>query len=922
MYASKTKRLCVREGPSDDSRVQHHSIPEAITNSVEQPGVSSSYQTTQDISSITGDKMIEQTTSSSEIISKNSTQIHHPSIETSSKQVQNDNLSHIGNHINGIGNGNTLNGRSDKTTFVNTISSNRRVEQPTDVWVILSSYRLNMIDSIDELDPKGSGYDNLEILLDIRNQITSSNKKKLLLVNHPKFIKLVHLLRSENSNPNLKCHLALLFCSIAKSGEEAVLKLINQSVHLALYMGLNSDFEPLIDACLRCLRSIVSWPSSKRTWIFYGGEKTNSNISNTTNQCSDRYDNGLGMISLKKMMSFARKDKSIYVKECISDIFAFTCVSEYEQECLFKANALTNICSLLESISSRVVISSINWLAQMCANNPSICKKVANLEGLSSPILSRLRQFMTKDRFEDLQFVAARCYTFIYREIDDDSFRDDPALVSHVLSCLCRMVKEEKAPILRYNAAECIAYLIEDKRRLQEIASNCDELIDSLVKMLEYEQDSLCDQFHLDEFDRKHLQLFQLDYTEHDAEDHHRHQHHHRYHHNEHHEYHELENLKDNSNRGQYIRKLNLISRPTTLGTRTLDLNSSQKQTLENEKPDIKQEMTQAAFLALAVLGSTQESIRKKIFNNPPVMKHLVRNLSETNKKTLRATLTCLLSLSRSIQQLRTTFVETSVYHALKHLLAKTSDDLLILVLAILCNVSVEFSPGKQQFLDDDTIETLCDLTHSPEPTLRLHGMWILMNIVYQDKNQSLKIQIINTLGMSHITELLENETNEDIAMKTLGFLRNVLSQTPDIDAIMKMWGEQIVKSLIRIIESDTRSRDIQEQTLCVLTNIADGSQESKELVMNQKILSYLARTISNEDAGNLRRAAICCVTNLIYTKTEGSWERQAELKKYEIDQKIRNLLNTADLSLSDIVRTAHNQFVKGDRSDISFERT
>lgn len=822
MYASQTKRLCVRGAPSNDTRVQHHSMSEAETDTVIQPNIISSPIENQAASGL---KMIASVSSAADP--------SRPNIITNDREAD-------------------LNGTIAQNSTSRTSSNN-----------CMDGFFANFPQLLNQVNARGPEGRNIEILLVIRNQVTASIKRKDLLINHPQFSKLVQLMKNELSSPDLKCHIALLFCSLAKSGEHVAEKLISCSMDIELYKCLSSSHEPLVEASLRCLRSILFWPSSVKSWLFYQDvdKKNESTYSHKDKEVQ---------ITLEQMLSFTSGSRSIHARECVADILSYTCVSEREQKQLFEANALGVIYKLMESISTRVVLTSVNWLTQMCIDNSTISKEVAKHE--SGRVLDRLRFLMHKDKCLQMQFLAARCYTNIFRAIGDRKYQNEQYISRDVLPTLVSMVKEDKPIRLRRESAECIAYLIEADRKLQETASNCDHLVESLVRMLDYD--------NLDTLESKNPSNGNA--------------------------------ISDDQDSKFFWLNVR-TQRIPTLGVNAQFLQDDLPLSLTHcsEQSDLYQGITQAAFLALAALGSSEEPIRKKIFSNPSVMQHLVKSLTEPDRKTLKSALTCLLSLSRSVQQLRTTFVESSVYKALRNLLNTTSDDILILVLAILCNVSVEFSPGKQQFLDTETIEKLCSLTHRTDPALRLHGMWILMNIVYQDRNQNLKFQIVNTLGMNHVIDLIDNETNEDIVLKTLGFLRNVLSQKGDIDAVMKSFGDQIMQSLIRVIESQNRNFEVREQALCVLTNIADGS-ESKRLLMSSRILGYMAKTIGDESTGDLRLAAICCITNLIHKKNEGSFERRSELKKYGIDEKLRSLLSAPDPALSDRARTAYNQFING----------
>ena len=71
----------------------------------------------------------------------------------------------------------------------------------------------------------------------------------------------------------------------------------------------------------------------------------------------------------------------------------------------------------------------------------------------------------------------------------------------------------------------------------------------------------------------------------------------------------------------------------------------------------------------------------------------------------------------------------------------------------------------------------LCDLTRHEDSSIRLNGVWSLMNMAYQ-ADQTVKTQILSCLGTEQIFRLL-SDTDVGILMKTLGLLRNLLSNKP-----------------------------------------------------------------------------------------------------------------------------------------------
>lgn len=913
MYASQTKRLCVRGAPSDETTRAQHNSPEsseAANNNQESNSStsSSSISTTVPVSATSVATSSVQSTKQS-VQQRNTSSISPSSTAISDKQT----TIVVSNNMTASAMSDNSNTNQPSTTTLspsgspfltrdhhnnhlnsNTITNNSSVIAAAAVAAANISDDTSESDLINRLATETIEETRLEIILSIRNLITACNKKKNSIVNNPNFSKIINIIDDDQStSPMIKAQLALMLCSIAKGGENNV-KLLNElMVDDKIYkLILRSQDLILVESSLRCMRSLMSWPRVSRTWILYDNQ-LNGNM-NTNKETSNDRANGCSS-NLQRIISYAQESNSFTIQECVSDIFANTCNRSKDQTLLYKASALSCIVKLLESRSYRVIISSLNWLIQMCLKNQIISSEVIQTKCPSGTlVLDRLITLMNKDKCHDLQFLSARCYAHIYRALGNDQIKNDPRIISHVLPTLVRMVHKDKSPHLRIKSAECIAYLIESDTPLQDTASFCDHLIDSLANMLEYEHNSTSldsklssqnSQYKLSRVQDRGVSWLSIapsQQPEPPALD-----------------------LRPLSQIDTSIKVNTITSATPTLVSEDND-NNSYNGTCNNNK--FNQEMKRAAFLALASLASNLEPIRTKIFNTCSVMQNLVKSLTDSDTKTLKSVLTCLLSLSRSVQQLRTSFAENSVYSALKSLLSTTSNDVLILVLAILCNISLDFSPGKQHFLDSKTIDLLCNLTRRSDSILRLHGMWILMNMVYQLKDQNLKFQILRSLDINHLLNLLETEEEEEIVLKTLGFLRNLLSQKLHIDAIMKSHGETIMQSLLRMLEKPCSAK-IKEHTLCVLTNIADGTESKAFIMKNKIILNYISRIMSDEQGGDLRLAAICCITNLAHRDYEGSYERRDEMKKFGIEEKLKSMLDTNDPALSDRVRTAYSYF-------------
>ncbi|KAL3055875.1 hypothetical protein OYC64_018555 [Pagothenia borchgrevinki] len=334
-------------------------------------------------------------------------------------------------------------------------------------------------------------------------------------------------------------------------------------------------------------------------------------------------------------------------------------------------------------------------------------------------------------------------------------------------------------------------------------------------------------------------------------------------------------------------------------------------------------ELRQAAFKLYASLGSNDEDIRKKITETENMMDRIVSGLSESSIKVRLAAVRCLHSLSRSVQQLRTSFHDHAVWKPLMKLLQNAPDEVLVMASSTLCNLLLEFSPSKEPILESGVIELLCTLTQSDSPALRVNGIWALMNMAFQ-ADQKVKVEIVRCLGTEQLFRLL-SDPDSNVLMKTLGLLRNLLSTRPHIDQIMSSHGKQILQAVTLILEAE-HSVEVKEQTLCILANIADGNTAKEILMTNDDMLQKIKYYMGHSNV-KLQLAATFCISNLIWNEEDvqavvssdcspkgqhssGSQERQDKLREMGFVDILHKLTQASDPNLCDRAKTAMQQYL------------
>jgi len=179
------------------------------------------------------------------------------------------------------------------------------------------------------------------------------------------------------------------------------------------------------------------------------------------------------------------------------------------------------------------------------------------------------------------------------------------------------------------------------------------------------------------------------------------------------------------------------------------------------------------------------------------------------------------------------------------------------------------------------------------------------MNMAFR-ADQRIKVQIITTLGSDQIFRLLSDQ-DIGVIMKTLGLLRNLLSNKQDIDHVMALYGNQVMQAVVFILEGDN-AVEVKEQALCILANIADGDTAKSFIMSNEdvlkKITSYVLHTTPK-----LQIAAVVCVHNLSLAAENGAPDRQAKLKEVGLYQILNQLKNAPDHSLAEKVKNTLSQF-------------
>ncbi|KAG8177148.1 hypothetical protein JTE90_020023 [Oedothorax gibbosus] len=695
----------------------------------------------------------------------------------------------------------------------------------------------------------------LEAVKNLKNSVIGSNKQKGLVIQMGVVPRLFQLLLDKNSSNELMVEAAVTLGSLARGTDKHVEELIQSGLISTVLRGLASPNQRLREACLRCLRTVMSRSDSPIEVLYddpslipHLVRMAESNSAATQEcvmtmfaaACQGFFPCALHMCSMAFFMTTPglvrmAESNSAATQECGMTMFAAACQNSEHQDIMCENGVLELLTPLLCCSIYRVQIPSLCCLAQMCYQNEKVSQLAATSNYMGKSVPDILVSLMSRDRTTKMQLAAAKCMTYLFRS--GALAADDSKVVYKALPTLVHMCQKDVPPEERVEGAETLAYLTEVDTDLQRIASISDHLIPTLAELLKY----------------RAAPIF--------------------------------------SDQGE-----------------DMCLEETKSETVNRVISEVKMasEMKQAAFRAFASLAANDEDIRRKIIDTDALMENIVSSFTDPNPKVRLSAVRCLHSLSRSVQQLRTTFQDHAVWRPLMKLLQNASDDVLTVASSTLCNLLLEFSPSKEPILECGAVEMLCGLTRREDPSLRLNGVWALMNMAFQ-ADQKIKQQVLTALGSEHVFGLL-SDPDVDVLMKTLGLLRNLLSTKPHIDRIMELHGKQVMQSVVIILDGDEHSAQVKEQALCILANIADGDCAKTHIMNNEDVLKKLTSYMMHSNV-KLQIAATFTISNLLWKDEEGSLERQTRLKELGVQQLLQQLLSTSDTTLFDRVKTALHQF-------------
>lgn len=343
--------------------------------------------------------------------------------------------------------------------------------------------------------------------------------------------------------------------------------------------------------------------------------------------------------------------------------------------------------------------------------------------------------------------------------------------------------------------------------------------------------------------------------------------------------------------------------------------------------------LLESILSALAAVSSLKEEPRRRIVD-ANLMPRIVVLLDHPDPRVHTAACQCLMSLSRSIKALRSDFVGTEVSRPLLRLLEIGDAQSQSAASGALCNILLDTSsPAKkvrtrilstrfnlfllsflQDVIDSGAVAVLVGLTDSADMGLRLNGLWAIKNLCYRATSQ-IKASIMEQLTWSRLDSLLR-DGQPAVREQATSLLRNLLcNKESDIDEGFKGLGDRLLDGIEGNLSGAQVSDRIALHSLYVVANLATGSLQHKESIMNRLSLLKSVLAYTNHTQIGVRMAALWVVANLTWPDEPGLLQRIHRLRGMGFhEQLVKMNCSDLDVEVKDKVRQVLQQFAMEQR--------
>ncbi|KAF5357363.1 hypothetical protein D9758_005905 [Tetrapyrgos nigripes] len=332
---------------------------------------------------------------------------------------------------------------------------------------------------------------------------------------------------------------------------------------------------------------------------------------------------------------------------------------------------------------------------------------------------------------------------------------------------------------------------------------------------------------------------------------------------------------------------------------------------LDSDEPESISALREAALTTIASIALFDNDIRRSMTDDLHLLPLISVSLASEHVGVKYGACQCVRAVSRSVEVLRTSVVDSGLGLKIFELFKKETEDRRIVGAAIraVCNIVCEFSPLRPIYLDKGLMPRLVQLISGSDSSLRLNALWAIKNLVRKTSTETKK-DVMRQLGWARVVELL-GDSDEAIVEQALNILRNLAENEEGIAMVFKEVGTDRLlgilvgflsqpspvgssigtgtkaiaipgstsstsssipptpsspsaSSLTHPIPHTTPSHDILLQTSCTLANLSNGTpSQQSSIVSYPSLLPALRQTLA-EGNTEIRRPIVGMLVELV----------------------------------------------------------
>ncbi|KAF5323748.1 hypothetical protein D9619_012877 [Psilocybe cf. subviscida] len=178
--------------------------------------------------------------------------------------------------------------------------------------------------------------------------------------------------------------------------------------------------------------------------------------------------------------------------------------------------------------------------------------------------------------------------------------------------------------------------------------------------------------------------------------------------------------------------------------------------------------------------------------------------------------------------------------------------------LSAVCNIVNDFSPLRPIYLEEKLMPRLVAIIReSQDAPLRLNALWAVKNLVRKTSTET-KRDIMSHVGWAELNQFL-TDPNLEMQEQAFNLLRNLAENEDGIAMVFReLTSSVLLEKLVYGLNSP--SEDVVLQAAFALANLANGTQDQQDSIMQYPGILSALKTCLEEAPQSIRRPAVSCV--------------------------------------------------------------